>query len=88
LLGAGALITDYAPTMYQCKVMIVDGLLVSVGSTNFDKRSFRRNDEATLNAIDTEAFIPHERGTDFDIGQHPSEPVACGLRVARCCGAN
>ena len=37
--------------MYPCKVMIVDGLLVSVGSTNFDNRSFRLNDEATLNIV-------------------------------------
>ena len=52
LLEAGALIAEYRPTMYHCKVMIVDGLLVSVGSTNFDNRSFRLNDEATLNIID------------------------------------
>lgn len=32
--------------------MIVDDLLVSVGSTNFDNRSFRLNDEATLNIMD------------------------------------
>jgi cardiolipin synthase len=35
--------------MYHCKVMIIDGLMVSVGSTNFDSRSFRLNDEANLN---------------------------------------
>ena len=29
-----------------------DGLLTSVGSTNFDNRSFRLNDEATLNIVD------------------------------------
>ena len=52
LLAAGAVIAEYRPTMYHCKVMIVDGLLVSVGSTNFDNRSFRLNDEATLNVID------------------------------------
>jgi cardiolipin synthase A/B len=52
LLAAGALIAEYAPTMYHCKVLIVDGLLVSVGSTNFDNRSFRLNDEATLNVVD------------------------------------
>jgi len=38
--------------MYHCKVMIVDGLLTSVGSTNFDNRSFRLNDEANLNIYD------------------------------------
>ena len=35
--------------MYHCKVLIVDSLMVSVGSTNFDTRSFRLNDEANLN---------------------------------------
>jgi cardiolipin synthase len=49
LLQAGAEIYEYQPTMYHCKVMIVDNLLVSVGSTNFDNRSFRLNDEANLN---------------------------------------
>lgn len=52
LLSAGATIAEYGPTMYHCKLMIVDGLLTSVGSTNFDNRSFRLNDEATLNIID------------------------------------
>ncbi|MGO4307612.1 phospholipase D-like domain-containing protein [Cupriavidus sp. RAF12] len=54
LLKAGILIAEYGLTMYHCKVLIVDGLLVSVGSTNFDNRSFRLNDEATLNIVDTE----------------------------------
>jgi cardiolipin synthase len=53
LLKAGAEIYEYQPTMYHCKVMIVDKLLVSVGSTNFDNRSFRLNDEANLNVFDT-----------------------------------
>lgn len=49
LLAAGAEIHEYLPTMFHCKVMIVDALMVSVGSTNFDTRSFRLNDEANLN---------------------------------------
>ena len=32
--------------------MVIDDCWVSVGSTNFDNRSFRLNDEANLNAID------------------------------------
>ena len=51
LLKAGALMHEYQPTMYHCKVMIVDGLLASVGSTNFDTRSFKLNDEANLNVL-------------------------------------
>ena len=49
LLQAGAKIYEYEPTMYHCKVIIVDDTWVSVGSTNFDSRSFRLNDEANLN---------------------------------------
>ncbi len=52
LLNAGVEIYEYQPTMYHCKVMIVDGLMTSVGSTNFDVRSFRLNDEANLNIYD------------------------------------
>lgn len=54
LLAAGVEIHEYQPTMYHCKVMIVDDLLVSVGSTNFDSRSFHLNDEANLNVLDAE----------------------------------
>ena len=54
LLEAGAVVAEYEPTMYHCKVMIVDNLLVSVGSTNFNNRSFRLNDEATLNIYDAD----------------------------------
>ena len=61
LLKAGAEIYEYQPTMYHCKVMIVDKLLVSVGSTNFDNRSFRLNDEANLNVYDT-AFAERQTG--------------------------
>jgi cardiolipin synthase len=54
LLEAGVEMHEYQPTMFHCKVMIVDGLLVSVGSTNFDDRSFRLNDEANLNIYDAD----------------------------------
>jgi cardiolipin synthase A/B len=52
LLESGCEIYEYQPTMYHCKVMIADDLLVSVGSTNFDNRSFRLNDEANMNGMD------------------------------------
>ncbi|MEO8135635.1 MAG: phospholipase D-like domain-containing protein [Betaproteobacteria bacterium] len=49
ILQAGAEMYEYQPTMFHCKVLVVDGLWTSVGSTNFDSRSFRLNDEANLN---------------------------------------
>jgi cardiolipin synthase len=52
LLEAGGKIYEYQPTMFHCKVLVVDELLVSLGSTNFDERSFRINDEASLNVYD------------------------------------
>jgi cardiolipin synthase len=52
LLQAGVAIYEFQPTMFHCKVMVVDDLWVSVGSTNFDNRSFRLNAEANLNALD------------------------------------
>jgi cardiolipin synthase A/B len=52
LLRAGVEIYEYQPTFYHVKVMTVDGLWVSVGSTNFDTRSFSTNDEANLNVYD------------------------------------
>ncbi len=52
LLAAGVEIREYQPTMYHCKVLIADEAIVSVGSTNFDDRSFRLNDEASLNIYD------------------------------------
>jgi cardiolipin synthase len=52
LLRAGAEIYEYQPTMFHVKVMVVDALWTSVGSTNFDNRSFSTNDEANLNVLD------------------------------------
>lgn len=58
LLEAGARLYEYQPTNLHCKMMIVDGAWASVGSTNFDNRSFRLNDEANLNIHDA-AFAEH-----------------------------
>jgi cardiolipin synthase len=54
LLEAGVKMYEYQPTMYHTKVMIVDEYWVSAGSANFDNRSFRLNDEATLNVFNDE----------------------------------
>ncbi|MES2900265.1 MAG: cardiolipin synthase [Pseudomonadota bacterium] len=52
LLRAGIQIAEYQPTMFHVKALVVDSLMVSVGSTNFDNRSFSLNDEANLNVLD------------------------------------
>ena len=52
LLKAGVAIYEYQPTMLHCKLLVVDGKWVSVGSSNLDNRSFRINDEANMNVLD------------------------------------
>ena len=52
LLEAGARIYEFKPAMYHAKMLVVDRNMVSVGSTNFDNRSFRLNSEANLNIYD------------------------------------
>ena len=73
LLKAGAKIYEYQPTMYHCKVMIVDDLWVSVGSANFDSRSFRLNDEANLN-VSSAAFAAGQVKI-FEADKTQSRPV-------------
>ena len=55
LLECGVGIWEYQPTMLHAKTMTVDGVWSSVGSVNFDNRSFQLHDEATL-AVQSERF--------------------------------
>jgi cardiolipin synthase len=48
LLDAGVAIHEYQPTMLHAKTLVIDGRWCSIGSANFDNRSFALNDEATL----------------------------------------
>ena len=52
-LEHGVKIYQYQPTMFHCKVLVVDDYFSSVGSTNFDNRSFQLNDEVNLNVFNT-----------------------------------
>jgi cardiolipin synthase len=54
LLQAGAEIYVYQPTMLHTKLLVIDAEFVSVGSTNFDIRSIRLNDEASLNIYNSD----------------------------------
>ncbi len=83
LLDAGAKIYEYQPTMYHVKAMILDGRMTSVGSTNFDQRSFSLNDEANLNIYD-EAFAREQtrifeqdlsKSREFTAAQWHSRPA-------------
>jgi len=49
LLRRGIRIFEYQPTMMHAKTMVVDGAWSTIGSSNFDDRSFRLNDEVNIN---------------------------------------
>jgi Phosphatidylserine/phosphatidylglycerophosphate/cardiolipin synthases and related enzymes len=52
LLRRGIRIFEYQPTMMHAKTMVVDGVWTTIGSSNFDDRSFRLNDEVNVNVYD------------------------------------
>jgi cardiolipin synthase len=55
LIGAGIEIHEYCPTMLHAKTLTVDEIWSSVGSVNFDNRSFQLHDEVTL-CVQSERF--------------------------------
>ena len=63
LLRAGIRIYEYQPTMLHSKTMVVDGLFATVGSTNFDNRSFHLNEELNLTVYD--AAVAKKLEEDF-----------------------
>jgi cardiolipin synthase len=52
LLEAGIRIHEFDQTMYHSKIVVVDEVWTSVGSTNIDERALRLNDEANVNFYD------------------------------------
>lgn len=52
LLSRGIRIYEYQGTMMHAKTMVVDGIWSTIGSSNFDDRSFRLNDEVNVNIYD------------------------------------
>ena len=83
LLDAGMKIYVYQRTMLHTKLLIIDREFISVGSTNFDMRSLRLNDEASLNLYDrnfaeelTEVFEADLRPTvDYTYAMWKKRPL-------------
>jgi cardiolipin synthase len=53
LLDAGVRLFEYQPTMLHAKSLVVDGCWSSVGTVNFDNRSFQLHDEIMLGVWDS-----------------------------------
>lgn len=73
LLEAGVKFYRYEPAMYHSKSMIVDDMFVTIGSVNFDNRSFSINDEVNVNVLDAGVAAEHLKIFADDVKK--SEPL-------------
>jgi len=81
LLRRGIRIFEYQPTMMHAKTMIVDGIWTTIGSSNFDDRSFRHNDEVNVNIYDEGVAAKMEAMFEEDLAH--SVEVRMGFWVHR-----
>jgi cardiolipin synthase A/B len=83
LLAAGIRIYEYRPAMMHVKMLVIDGLWSSIGTTNLDNRSFEHNDEVNLcirdEAIAARLTADHEmdieRSEEITLAQWRRRPV-------------
>ena len=69
LLTAGVRIFEYQPTMMHAKTMVVDGIWSTIGSSNFDERSFRLNDEVNVGIYDARVASEMEAMFEEDLAR-------------------
>lgn len=73
LLEAGVEFHYYLPSLYHCKMMIVDDTFMTLGSVNFDNRSFSINDEVNINVVDRGTVRAFQRSFANDMAK--SKPL-------------
>ncbi len=74
LLKVGVVIYENQPTMFHCKYLVIDDRWTSVGSANFDNRSFRLNDEANLNVLDE--YFAKEQARIFEKDKQAARQIS------------
>lgn len=67
LLEAGIEVHEYNRSMLHHKVMVVDGQWMTIGTSNFDSRSFAHNEESNLSVFDAELAADFERRFAADL---------------------
>jgi cardiolipin synthase len=88
LLRGGVRIFEYAPTMIHAKTLTIDAAWSSVGSVNFDNRSFQLQDEVTLCVcssefgarLDAQFERDLARSEEIDLERWDGRPVAARVR--------
>ncbi|MDG2382727.1 MAG: cardiolipin synthase [Pirellulaceae bacterium] len=93
VVAAGVRMYEFAPGFLHQKVLLIDDSVSTIGTANFDNRSFRLNFEISVLVIDrgfaklVEAMLEHDLSTSTLLENvdrlSPAEVV--GSRVARLC---
>jgi cardiolipin synthase len=85
LLQGGIQIFEYQAALLHAKTMVVDGVWATVGSTNFDNRSFALNDELNVVLYDRASVTPLAGAFERDLRHARSVTYAAwqarGLRT-------
>lgn len=79
LLELGVRIFEYDRTLLHQKIIIVDGIWSTVGSTNFDDRSLEINDEVSVGILDREIATELKEAYEDDL-RHAREMTLEGWR--------
>ena len=83
LLDRGVRLFEYQPTMMHAKTMVVDGIWSTVGSSNFDDRSFRLNDEVNVNIFDEAIAARMEAMFEEDLARSEEIKIRPWMRRPR-----
>ena len=81
LLG-GIDIFEYMPALLHSKTMVVDGTWATIGSTNFDNRSFALNEELNLTLYDRSLARSLEKTLPRTSSIHEKSPTKNGNLAA------
>jgi cardiolipin synthase len=88
LLACGGRIFEYQRTMLHAKVLLVDSHWVTVGSVNFDNRSFALNDELNISfgdpgvvaELEKHFLADHEDARELNLAAWRARPLAMRAR--------
>jgi cardiolipin synthase A/B len=67
LLDAGVQLYEYNRTMMHHKIMMIDGLWSTIGTANFDNRSFSHNEESNVSVLDEAMTAALTRSFEHDL---------------------
>ena len=67
LLDAGVELYEYNRTMMHHKIMMIDGLWATIGTANFDNRSFSHNEESNVSMSDEATCLELTRTFERDL---------------------